>query len=49
VSVAQESSNYYCIMIGPRQGNFRFERRRIGDFRNVKIFRIGKVVLEKNT
>ena len=29
--------------------NFTFERKRIEDFKNVKMFKIGMVVLEKKT
>ena len=37
----------YCIMIGYWQGNSRFGRRKIADSKNVKIFRIEKVVLRE--
>ena len=39
--------SYYCIMIGYWQGNSRFGRRKIADSKNVKIFRIEKVVLRE--
>ena len=37
----------YCIMIGYWQGNSWFGRRKIDDFKYVKIFVIQKTVLEK--